>query len=278
MIPEFKKPRVWILTRNSPFQRYCINKLYRAGVLEGVVFENGSSFVVEESLIKRIFSNYRKWSFYLEEILKNPFLFLRNILLQLRYKKYYGHQEYYNNKILNMDYKTLSNNLKIVSFSSINCSEAVKFIGNSEADIIFVFGTRLLKPEVFINSNAIFVNMHWGWSPDYRAEGIVSALAYGGPAHLGVTIHLIDSGADSGDIIYQDRPYVDALDNFYSIGLKITVMGTELFLRVAQDFINHGRLNTQSQDLTKGKVYSRKYLRKHPEIYGIAWKNLKSTL
>ena len=81
-----------------------------------------------------------------------------------------------------------------------------------------------------------FINMHWGWSPDYRGEGIIPALALEGPYALGVTVHLIDLGIDSGEIISRLRPEVDERDNFYSLGLKLCMLGTDLFKHAFYQF------------------------------------------
>ena len=121
-----------------------------------------------------------------------------------------------------------------------------------------------------------FVNLHWGWSPDYRAEGIVSALALEGPEALGVTVHLIDEGIDSGHILYRARPTVDPRDNFYSVALKLTVLGTDLLLKVAGDFVREGRLVGLRQSTHKAQLFSGKRLSEHPEWYSMAWANLRN--
>jgi len=194
----------------------------------------------------------------------------------MQHKKFYGRRSYHDERILGNDFGRVDPNLPVFRFADVNSVEAINWMSAQDPDIVFVFGTRLIKQGVLDSVRAPFVNMHWGWSPDYRAEGIVSALAVGGSADLGVTVHLLDAGADSGDILYRERPRIDKEDNFYSIGLKLTKKGTQLFARVFKEFEERKFISGTKQDLSQGRSYSGKYMRQHPELYVKAWRRLKA--
>ena len=50
------------------------------------------------------------------------------------------------------------------------------------------------------------LNYHAGITPEYRGiNGGYWALATGDPDNFGTTVHLVDAGVDTGDIIYQAR-------------------------------------------------------------------------
>ena len=59
-------------------------------------------------------------------------------------------------------------------------------------------------------------------SPNYRGDGIITPIYDNNWAKLGFTIHKLDSGIDSGEIICSERIDIDEKDNYYSIGLKMT--------------------------------------------------------
>jgi methionyl-tRNA formyltransferase len=209
-------------------------------------------------------------------IFSNPIQVISYFQFQINRKKYFGNRAFYNEKILRHSYKDFAQDLPVFFVDDINAKVVVDLVKSINPKLIYVFGTRLIKPELLSMQEINFVNLHWGWSPDYRAEGIVSALALEGPCALGVTIHLLNELVDGGDIIYQGRPLVENTDNFYSVGLKLTVLGIELLNRVSDDFDALGSLIGERQDFAKGRVFTSGYMRTHPYLYQIAWKRLKS--
>jgi methionyl-tRNA formyltransferase len=88
----------------------------------------------------------------------------------------------------------------------------------SEADVVIVFGSSYIKEPLvtkLIKKKAI--NIHTGISPQYRGVDCnFWALFDGNPHLVGATIHLLDRGLDSGDILKFVYPqYVKRLDLFY---------------------------------------------------------------
>lgn len=262
-----------LLTRLSPFQIYCANVLHTKGILSAMVIEMGSS-VPPENITRRI--SIKKCTQWIIRFASQPRLAVNRIHNLLNHKRYYGQRTYHDKRILRSDFDELCTNLPRYRFDDINDERAVKWMREYDPPLAFVFGTRLIKQHILDVAESTFVNMHWGWSPDYRGEGIVSALANGGAKELGVTVHLLDRNADAGDILYREKPQIDPEDNFYSIGLKLTVLGTQLFMRVLEDFKKRGNLLGIKQDLSVGRVYSSSYLRDHPEVFHRAWRNLKA--
>jgi len=267
--------RIILLTRNNEFQIFCANLLWRRGLLDLVILEEGYSFTRDRGGFKP-YALFKKIKGIFPTILKRPLNFLEYVKYYFNRNKYFGSQEQYNMQILKHDYKTLAEKLPSMTVSDINSQQVRDALRRVGPDIVLVFGTRLIKSHLFDSHPAKFVNMHWGWSPDYRGEGIVSALATQGINALGVTVHLISSKIDGGDILYQLRPKVDKNDNFYSIGLKLTLLGIELFVKTIEKYKECGKLVGKPQDLSKGCLYDSKYMRSHPELYQKAWENLKS--
>jgi hypothetical protein len=89
----------------------------------------------------------------------------------------------------------------------INSSDIVKILRDYAPEGVAVFGTGILKPDIFEACNCKFVNAHQGLSPYYRGSGtnffpfVNDELQY-----FGVTMHYIDKGIDTGNIIYHWRP------------------------------------------------------------------------
>jgi len=64
----------------------------------------------------------------------------------------------------------------------------------------------MIKQEAIEAIEAPFINIHVGITPKYRGtHGGYWALAKNDEENCGVTIHLIDTGIDTGGILYQKR-------------------------------------------------------------------------
>jgi len=256
-----------LLTRKSVFQVYCANKLFASSVITHVIFE-------EERLPTNRIILLKKQLFKVFKYLGNPTNLFFRMLYYLNYEKYYGNQSFHNKRVLNIDDDKVSSELKVFEVESMNGSDTMKIICDIKPDLVYVFGTKMISKDVIDKINCPMINMHWGWSPTYRGEGIVPALAKEGAKGLGVTVHYIDAKSDSGDIIQQSRIEIDKCDNLYSIGLKMAKKGTELFIIIFQQFKKH-YIKSTKQDLTQGKLYGSLYLRSNSQVYLKAWHALE---
>jgi hypothetical protein len=57
--------------------------------------------------------------------------------------------------------------------------------------------------------------------------------------------------------------------------LKLTVLGTQLFIDCAERFRATGALQGAKQDRSSGAFRGTAFMRQHPEMYQLAWKRLK---
>jgi hypothetical protein len=263
--------KIILLTRNSEFQIFCANYLWKSGLLTAVIVEGGYSYPRNLNWLRLT----NMWNILKKAIFSKPSNFIENIYLYFNKPKYFGDQSFHNRRVLRDDYSKFLNEIPIKRVFSINSDETKFMIQELIPSVVLVFGTSIIKSSIFESVKAEFINMHWGWSPDFRGEGIISALAKSGIDALGVTIHSINSKIDGGNIYFQARPKVDMNDNFYSIGLKLTLLGTELFIKSIKSF-DKGELKGIAQDLSKGNLYSSKTIISNPQMYRIAWRNLKT--
>ncbi|MFC4313380.1 formyl transferase [Steroidobacter flavus] len=259
-----------LLTRRSAFQIYCANRLWERGAIDMVIFEEGQSHVEERALsgdlAKKLRGSLR--------LLVRPLAVFHKAHSLLNRRKYFGFQQLHDERVLESGYSAVAPGLATLTVPSVNSDQVLETLRRHDPQIVFVFGTALIGDAVMDCVSAPFVNMHWGWSPNYRGEGIVTALAHEGAGALGVTVHALDAGIDSGAILYRARPQVEAGDNFYAIGLRLSRLGTECFAECAQRLRAGQALTGVPQERGVGAFRGSKYMREHPEIYLKAWRNL----
>jgi phosphoribosylglycinamide formyltransferase 1 len=130
-----------------------------------------------------------------------------------------------------------------------------KFLEEAKPDIVIVNGTRILKPHILNATPATFINIHQGITPHYRgAHGAYWALHQDDASHCGVTVHLVDEGIDTGNIIGQEKiaPQTDDLFSTYPY------LQTAAALPILRDAIRRkmaGTLGTTAIHGTSGVWY-----------------------
>jgi methionyl-tRNA formyltransferase len=138
---------------------------------------------------------------------------------------------------------------------NINDRTVVEFIQRQAPDLLAVCGTSVLKPEVFTLAPKGAINIHTGITPEYRsADPIFWALYHGEPDKVGVTIHYIDKGIDTGSIIHQEPVPVYASDSLASISVRCIRRGAELYSRALSE-IENGTVRTISRPGVKGRAF-----------------------
>lgn len=88
--------------------------------------------------------------------------------------------------------------------TSINGDDVLAWLRRELPDVVVVNGTRIISKRVLSATGALFINTHCGITPAYRgSHGGYWALRNVDRARCGVTVHLVDPGIDTGDIIGQ---------------------------------------------------------------------------
>ncbi len=104
---------------------------------------------------------------------------------------------------------------EIIHVSSVNADDCLRQLQKLKPDLVVVHGTRIISKKILQNVNSLFINIHAGITPRYRgSHGAYWALANADKDNCGVTVHLIDAGIDTGNILAQKRITLSDKDNF----------------------------------------------------------------
>lgn len=145
-----------------------------------------------------------------------------------------------------------------VPAGEINDPYNVRLIADCVPDAVVVFGSSLLREPLINGISAPFVNMHLGLSPYYRGSGTnFWPLHNDEVQYVGVTIHRIDIGIDSGPIIHQARPVIEPADTPHTIGCKTIITGTDLMIQTLFE-IEANTVKSFPQVKGVGRLYKRK--------------------
>lgn len=156
--------------------------------------------------------------------------------------------------------------------SSVNTDECRELLKELDPDLVVVNGTRIIAEKTITCIPAPFINIHDGITPAYRGvHGGYWAMATGRPDLFGTTIHYVDKGIDTGNIIEQVFIQPKKGDNFTTYPLLQHAAALPVLVGIIQRFEKEDRIPV------KPAVCENRPLWYHPTIF--QWiKNAKRTL
>ena len=134
--------------------------------------------------------------------------------------------------------------------------EVIKHIASIKPDIIFCIGGTELIPQTVLSVPTVgTINIHPALLPKYRGRFSIPHAIFNGEKEVGVTLHFMDEGMDTGPIILQKTfPLSDddtakiAYDNF-------TKVGTEAFIEFLDMLKKDSPIRSRSQDESHATNY-----------------------
>ncbi len=148
-----------------------------------------------------------------------------------------------------------------IHIDSVNSESGREELRRANPKVVVVNGTRIIGKETLQCVNAKFINMHAGITPSYRGvHGGYWALAENKPNLVGTTVHFVDTGIDTGDIIGQAFFKAEKRDNFTTYPYLHTKAGIPLLVKTVELVLSEN-LNTAIKETD---LPSR--LRYHPTI------------
>lgn len=144
---------------------------------------------------------------------------------------------------------------KVHIIAGHNSKACHELLDRFQPEIIVVYGTAIIKPPTIRKAGKAILNMHTGISPRYRGTDTAFwPLHNEEPEWVGVTIHHLDEGIDTGPILRTGKPEFAADDDDLSLFAKCVEVGAGLYIDVLRDALA-GVYNGQPQALEDGNSY-----------------------
>jgi hypothetical protein len=158
--------------------------------------------------------------------------------------------------------------VELIEVTTVNSPDTIACLQGLAPKVVLVVGTRIISRKVLSSIAAPFVNYHDGITPKYRGiHGGYWANAQGDLANFGVTVHLVDPGIDTGEVLYQARLKPSGQDNYATFSYLQIAAALPLLERAARDAIA-GTLAPLQVDLPS-------HLWSHPTLCGYVVTGLK---
>ena len=113
--------------------------------------------------------------------------------------------------------------IDFLPIKDINSNESIDILSSYSADIFvsMSFNQIIKKPLLELTKQG-FINCHAGKLPFYRGCNVLNWVLINGESEFGVTVHYIDEGIDTGDIIAQEISKINQNDDYSTILKRAT--------------------------------------------------------
>ncbi|MBT5073841.1 MAG: hypothetical protein HOH18_08440 [Kordiimonadaceae bacterium] len=139
-------------------------------------------------------------------------------------------------------------NIYNIPIQAINHRSELIALGTElKGKFCFSAGFSFLFPKEFLNATGLCVNIHGAILPDYPGARTLNWVLENGETQSGITIHIIDEGIDTGDIILQETFPISVFDTPRSLAAKTQALEPALVLK-ALALLNSGEAQPIKQE------------------------------
>lgn len=156
--------------------------------------------------------------------------------------------------------------IKVLETENLNSVEVKNEISNINPDIIVLAGSSLINEHIFKLAKLFTINIHRSLLPKYAGLNSIFWALYFDEPEIGATVHTVNKGIDSGEIILQHKRKIGENDDletltkwYYSEAPKMILKSLEIVTSPNPKFIK--------QDKTKRSYYSRPTEKQKRELY-----------
>ena len=136
---------------------------------------------------------------------------------------------------------------------NIHAQNVLEQVRALNPDLGLIYGSPILKPELFEIPRLGTLGIHHGKVPEYRGNKTTFWAMYNGERVAGVTIQKVNRGLDTGSIVKSGE--VNAYGRAYqAVVHELETLGLSLYMQAILE-VKHGTAEYKPQPEIKGKLY-----------------------
>jgi hypothetical protein len=129
--------------------------------------------------------------------------------------------------------------IPVIAVDSVNTPDAIQLISALHPAVVFLVSCRMLPASTLAAMPCPVINFHAGINPQYRGlMGGYWARVENDEANFGATVHLVDAGVDTGDVLYQSRMTPSKNDTMHTYPLLQTAASIDIAIRAVEDALS----------------------------------------
>ncbi|MBT4731824.1 methionyl-tRNA formyltransferase [Candidatus Woesearchaeota archaeon] len=109
-------------------------------------------------------------------------------------------------------------NIDYIKNANVNSAEFIEELSKYKCDLFVSMSfNQIFKKEIINLTKYNIINCHAGKLPFYRGRNILNWALINDESEFGITVHYVDEGIDTGDIILQDVYLIDDTDDYSTL-------------------------------------------------------------
>jgi methionyl-tRNA formyltransferase len=149
-------------------------------------------------------------------------------------------------------------NVPQIQFTKNEPGPLIEFIHKEEIELLLVYSFDVILPRKVLDIPGLkCVNIHGGELPKYRGANILNWVLIEGQNSMGITMHEIDEGVDSGPVISQSKLLISDGDTALTLRSKIDLEVRQSLPGVLIDYIS-GTILPVRQEVGAVRPYKRR--------------------
>ena len=153
-------------------------------------------FMIHVNPGKRIKKEFKKYRLGIFKIFLIP-----------KFKQHFGNNKSFTNEIINIDIPITK------KVADLNSEETAKYIIKNNIKYLINCGAGIFRKEITNIKEVYIINAHAGKLPEYRNMNVVEWAIFNNDKVIG-TIHLIDSGIDTGQILFEKEIHINTKSDY----------------------------------------------------------------
>ncbi len=137
--------------------------------------------------------------------------------------------------------------------SGFNSTECVELLRDLNVNLLVLGGTGIIRNRILLVPDLGTVNVHMGLLPDYRGMNVAEWAFLNGD-RVGLTVHFVDRGVDSGDVIASQEVDVSDCASIEAMRIKLSRMQHVFMAQVVRRVLDR-EVTAVPQPLGEGKQY-----------------------
>ena len=139
----------------------------------------------------------------------------------------------------------------VENFNDETCAERMKRVA---PDVVVLGGSRILRQHIIEIPTLGVLNAHPGLLPKYRGVDVIPWAILNGD-DIGVTLHFIDKGVDTGPVVFTEVLDNQNDDSLESLKKRAELLAAELMCKAIRILRDHGTLPVAHQSTESGQQY-----------------------
>ena len=152
-----------------------------------------------------------------------------------------------------LELETTAQGGKFIAVKEINGEECCNALRQLQVDLMILAGTPIIRAPVLSVPRIGTLNAHQGALPRFRGMNVIEWAIFEGATPT-ITVHFVDPGVDTGDIVAEERVPVQPGDTLDGVRERASVQQVGLLVRTVRTAM-HGSLPRRPQRAEEGLQY-----------------------